>query len=774
MPDNHSTWDILLRAWLHDPVDKPADIRDHEARAERYAYVALGEPVAISELKIRYADPAAAAADRLPMPAAKGDYENLAVSPGEDKTLTVIHPFSGERRSIATGLDPDAVEKVLRRLAPHQGSRKTDFLSLWRFAAEELTRETGLDFEHFPAETRNPDHTLWQHLDITAALALALHSAASQPVLLSFKLGPVQPFIEASRSLRDLYSGSWLLSFLAFAAMEPVLEACGPTAFVFPSLRGLPLMDWWLSRQGVPNLRPDPAHLARPSIPHRFLAIVPSPIAAGLAQACAESARARWRAIASEVRARLNKQLASEFPGWDRLWDAQIESFFDFRASTLAYQLAEDTQQSFLGADPLELGREIAKLGHVGAFQPGHWQRLTRISAALMDSLSAVRHIPAYRPPPGDVPQKCTLLGTYEQMGPATLSDSTAFWARFHQLNSAGEDADDPDSPNDQPSTNRRFNDRLCAVALTKRLAAFSYASPELGIPKKTFQIPDTRAFARKAGGDFIYYAILAFDGDHMGRWLSGENSLEIGQVLHPKIAAYHEAQGRGRILKLQRPVSPALHASFSARLTRFATVLVPEIVARHGGHLIYSGGDDVLAALPLTEALACASAIRAAFSSEDVLGAKATGSAGIAIAHYKEDLRFALQAARDTEKKAKKEGRDRLAIAALRRSGGHVTSVCSWSYVPTLLRQFELFDPNGSCQSSDRWTFTLRSQLPVLGSLGPAVFEAEMRRVINHSEGAKQFADEFLEQYRSFGTKPEEFLHLTQTVSFMTRGKDN
>jgi CRISPR-associated protein Cmr2 len=759
---------------MHDPVDKVADIRGHEMRAERYASLALNEPVSINELKFRSADPGASAADRLPMPAVDGDYDNLAVAPGKDGELTVIHPFSGTRRTIRVGVDAAAVERVIQRLAPHHGGRKVDFLSLWRFAAEQLAEETGLDFEDLPAETRNPDHTLWQHLDITAALALATYSGASRATLLSFKLGPVQPFIEASRSLRDLHSSSWLLSFLTFAAIEPVLEECGPTALLFPSLRGLPLMDWWLRRQQVPNVRTEPGELARASIPHRFLAIVPSTIAAKLGERCIESARDRWRDIAAAVRKHVDGQLGAEYPGWDRLWEAQIESFFDFRVSTVDYDLSEEVQRLLLGDSALEAGRRIAELGHSGDRLPGHWQRVTKIAATLMEAQAAVRHVPSYEPPVGDVPQKCTLLGSYEQMGPAVLSDSSEFWIRFHQLNSAGEDADDPEGSNGQPSSNRHRNDRLCAVALTKRLAALAYAAPQLGIPKSIFRVPDTRSFARRAGDGFVYYAILAFDGDHMGRWLSGEEALEIGEVLHPKIVGYHQAHGRQEVLKLKRPVSPALHASFSARLSRFAAKRVPEIVAQYNGHLIYAGGDDVLAALPLTGALACARDIREALSGEDVLGMKATGSAGIAIAHYKEDLRMALQAARQAESQAKREGRDRLGITALRRSGSHVTSVCRWSYVGILLRQFELFDPRGQCRASDRWTYTLQAERAVLGQLPEEAFLAEMRRILKRSEGAKQFAGEFIKQFCSSGLAPYEFLELAQTVSFMTRGKDN
>ena len=41
---------------------------------------------------------------------------------------------------------------------------------------------------------------------------------------LSFSLGPVQSFIASARTVRDLWTGSYLLSFLTFEAMRPILE----------------------------------------------------------------------------------------------------------------------------------------------------------------------------------------------------------------------------------------------------------------------------------------------------------------------------------------------------------------------------------------------------------------------------------------------------------------------------------------------------------------------------------------------------------------------
>src|SRR5438477_2168072 len=88
----------------------------------------------------------------------------------------------------------------------------------------------------------------------------------------SFSLGPVQSFIEAARSVRDLWTGSYLLSYLTFQAMLPILRSVEDpeNAFVFPAVSDLPL--WQRERQGA---APAEQPLLRPCIPNKFIAVVP-------------------------------------------------------------------------------------------------------------------------------------------------------------------------------------------------------------------------------------------------------------------------------------------------------------------------------------------------------------------------------------------------------------------------------------------------------------------------------------------------------------------
>ena len=86
--------------------------------------------------------------------------------------------------------------------------------------------------------------------------------------LLSFFLGPVQPFIASARSVRDLWSGSFLHSWLTRSATSPVLEnpGLGDDAFLMPFQPSL-VWDQCLKARG---------ELPAAGLPNRSLAMIPA------------------------------------------------------------------------------------------------------------------------------------------------------------------------------------------------------------------------------------------------------------------------------------------------------------------------------------------------------------------------------------------------------------------------------------------------------------------------------------------------------------------
>ena len=109
--------------------------------------------------------------------------------------------------------------------------------------------------------------------------------------LLKFQIGPVQDFIAQARSTRDLWSGSYLLSWLIAAGTRQLVAREG--SLIFPSHEGQPLlMDTACFR----NL--DQKSLLTPNLPNLFVARIPSEAAEIVARDILTTIKAEWEAIA--------------------------------------------------------------------------------------------------------------------------------------------------------------------------------------------------------------------------------------------------------------------------------------------------------------------------------------------------------------------------------------------------------------------------------------------------------------------------------------------
>ena len=293
-------------------------------------------------------------------------------------------------------------------------------------------------------------------------------------------------------------------------------------------------------------------------------------------------------------------------------------------------------------------------------------------------------------------------------------------------------------------------------------------------------------------------------DGDNLGEWLRGKHMPKVREIMHPKLCSWYNGLNDQRVspaLEARRPVGPALHATISGALGRFATRIAPQIVENKLGTLIYSGGDDLLALLPAQHAVACARSLRDAYRGGDAdgqpgMGERASISAGVAFVHYKEDLRLALAATRVAEKHSKQQGRDAMTLRFMRRSGEHSDALIGWEnsiWFDELTRHFT----NGA---SNRWAYRLRAELPVLMDMPNEMIVAEIRRLGNRVDSQSQgwagnpkedfgaLVARHWERYRRdrhcrarrLGKEPtlgdwlEDFTALCQGAAFVARGRDD
>jgi CRISPR-associated protein Cmr2 len=217
-------WMRKLAAYLHDPPEKAYDFGPrHLERAQHHA-ANLGV-AELWESITGQPDWSAAAADRFVFPHGSKIDESLGGS------IEFVHPFSG--RAIDGGPCLEAndfpsqadAESILDDALPAfaHGELAVRFFHVWRLWLHHAVthhsgqRQKAETIAYLPADTRIPDASIWHHLSIVSALE-ATRGADGELHLafLLFQIGPVQDFIAQARSTRDLWSGSYLLSWMNF------------------------------------------------------------------------------------------------------------------------------------------------------------------------------------------------------------------------------------------------------------------------------------------------------------------------------------------------------------------------------------------------------------------------------------------------------------------------------------------------------------------------------------------------------------------------------
>ena len=134
------------------------------------------------------------------------------------------------------------------------------------------------------------------------------------------------------------------------------------------------------------------------------------------------------------------------------------------------------------------------------------------------------------------------------------------------------------------------------------------------GGPKETWDREDDERI--ELAPHQSYYAVLCFDGDEMGKWVSGVKSPLLKNQLAPEAHEWFahnwdssKVEGT-HFDQVRRVLTPSYHAALSEALSNFALYCVRPIIEEFEGQLIYCGGDDVVAMLPAVQALACAEAL--------------------------------------------------------------------------------------------------------------------------------------------------------------------
>lgn len=540
--------------------------------------------------------------------------------------------------------------------------------------------------------------------------------------LLGVEITPVQRFIEAARSVRDLKTGSAVLCHLATAAL-----AAG---------------------RGVGGTRVFPSATRADGVPNRFvLAFADEATAKAGAAACREAVKKAWDALAKGAKDKLDVQW-KQLPAWDAGWTEQVSGYWTVHTAVVGPVADEDVP----AVQPLPEPEPTLP------FQK-QWQ-------ALGLALALQKTVRPYPQPGGIGREKCTLFGDLEQMGPGgSLTEQGGFWQEVVKRPLAS-------------GLLLRDSDRLCAVALAKRLAPWVANDALLsGLRGST---PDTSAIAMQAWRadcgekDEVREALAKWDAaasawaecagadaEDRGAWLLDDGLtvealgkalaeeandwkskakalIEASQCLRkaaaraglgapPRYLAVIKLDGDRIGRHLEQAADSRKLAEISEALMAYAAA-VGRCVEDHHGTLVYAGGDDALALVPLDRALPCVRALRDAFPRP------MKASAGLVYFHYKHPLREALEAARDAEHAAKEAGRDRLGWKVLKRGGGPASGTLPWG----LAKQVEALARHLADGESDRWLHHLE---PYADGLPEGMDEPVRLLLAHHLRQAIEFS---------------------------------
>ncbi|MGB9606344.1 MAG: type III-B CRISPR-associated protein Cas10/Cmr2, partial [Bryobacteraceae bacterium] len=219
-----------------------------------------------------------------------------------------------------------------------------------------------------PADTRVPDHTIWDHLDLVSAFAGVFAAGKdAQPALLTFSIGPVQSFIQAARKVEDMWAGSHLLARMAWEAAKPLCEELGPDAIIFPRLRGIALVDLWLrDEMGLPETlfehcpwrgkAPDANPLFAAALPNRFVAIVPADRVEEIAARCRDRVRQWLLDLGLKVVDRLLEAAGEKQKGAPR--DESVPAYQQMREQLRNFPEVHWASASFALCPPADQARQ--------------------------------------------------------------------------------------------------------------------------------------------------------------------------------------------------------------------------------------------------------------------------------------------------------------------------------------------------------------------------------------------------------------------------------
>ena len=512
--------------------------------------------------------------------------------------------------------------------------------------------------------------------------------------LITIAVGPVQEFIASARRSRDLWFGSWLLSELSKTAANKIVEQNEENSLIFPYVKDPTELNEKLKKNSEFN------------VVNKIVALVEKPdeLCETIDQAMQKRLDDIRKDAYQNVRGPFSKELQDKA-------EAQVRDLIEFFWAAVKIENPDDANEYKKAREKVEY---------------------------LFAARKATRNFISTKTWSGNVP-KSSLDGHRESVIHEDIYDAVRNGKMTKEEL--------------RLQFGVREGERLCGVGLLKRLGnardkngnkidSFSSTSHVASLPLIDF-LEHNAAKNKTAFNDYVtelsrllkqtieekeLYKFLGktakaqpifrnYDGhilfeERLGEFFTDKKDLkdarqalkkffydiEVNQSTLLPYYALLLADGDAMGKAIDSLKSKTDHQNLSAELSQFAKDVIKIVEIKHKGSLIYSGGDDVLAFVPLHTVLACAKELAGLFAKKlDRFGITENGrtysptlSVGIAVAHHLEPLEDTLDLARKAEKAAKAvEGKNALAVIVDKRSGISRTLKGTWGTIDKRLSQF-------------------------------------------------------------------------------------
>lgn len=520
---------------------------------------------------------------------------------------------------------------------------------------------------------------------------------------LHMSIGPVQSFVSQARRTRDFWAGSFLLSWMAGQLMAETMRRGGKIVFPYVGDTDQPKDNLLAAILGKPSHGQQNPTIG--SLPNRFKASVPESIEP---EKIVNTAKQKWQALAGAVWSEFVEPAVGDGRNTRAIWNRQIDGFWEIQW-VMGTDPEDGSDNAWLGArknwrshwPPEEGGDHCTVMGdwqELSGYtrsrqrkrQDAFWKvlqgRTGRLDLREGERLCAIALVKRLFPKLKSQAQKEFIGWPFEVRNwPSTVYLAATPWlahmakdqhrcARFSRFVKTVEETVGKNDFGQLKSEGATSLPALVNLRDGASLDGNFFMEAALANPKATplsnGNSPDSEDSDSRVRKKLIkelvdlgnavgcpaqpYYALLMMDGDRLGKLLRENKDKE---------------------------------KDISRSLAKFVKV-VPGTVQKRNGVTVYAGGDDVVALLPITEAVECAIDLREKYGSafgESLQKDKPTASSSIVFSHYHNPLRDIMKLAHKELDETAKEtnGRDSLALAVLSPGGVKATWVAKFGELP-------------------------------------------------------------------------------------------